>query len=88
LVNGTDKVVNGGERGMGEKFVVSHDVGTGGSKAVLTDSGGNIIASRFEPYPTSYPHPHWAEQDPRDWWRAVTESTRRCSGRAESTPAR
>jgi len=77
LVNGTDKVVNGGERGMSEKFVVSHDVGTGGSKAVLTDLGGNIIASRFEPYPTSYPHPHWAEQDPRDWWRAVTESTRK-----------
>ncbi len=62
---------------MGEKFIVSHDVGTGGSKAVLTDLGGEIIASSFEPYPTYYPQPHWAEQDPRDWWRAVTLSTRR-----------
>lgn len=62
---------------MSEKFVISHDVGTGGSKAVLTDVGGNIIASGFEPYPTYYPRPHWVEQDPRDWWKAVTQSTRR-----------
>ncbi len=62
---------------MGEKFIVSHDVGTGGSKAVLTDLEGNIIASSFEPYLTSYPQANWAEQDPRDWWRAVTSSTRR-----------
>ncbi len=62
---------------MGERFIVSHDVGTGGSKAVLTDLAGNIIASSFEPYGVSYPHPHWAEQDPRDWWKAVTASTRR-----------
>jgi xylulokinase len=62
---------------MGEKFIVSHDVGTGGSKAVLTDIAGNILASSFEPYPTFYPHPHWAEQDPQDWWQAVTASTQR-----------
>lgn len=62
---------------MREKFVISHDVGTGGSKAVLADLEGNIMASCFEPYPTAYPHPHWAEQDPRDWWRTVTASTRK-----------
>jgi xylulokinase len=62
---------------MGEKFIVSHDVGTGGSKAVLTDMAGSIIASSFEPYPVYHPHPQWAEQDPRDWWNAVTVSTQR-----------
>lgn len=62
---------------MGERFIVSHDVGTGGSKAVLTDLAGGIVASSFEPYPTSYPRPHWAEQDPRDWWNAVCVSTQR-----------
>lgn len=62
---------------MGNRFIVSHDVGTGGSKAVLTDLAGNIIASSFEPYPVSYPQPHWAEQDPRDWWNAVAISTQR-----------
>lgn len=62
---------------MADKFIVSHDVGTGGSKAVLTDVAGTIVASSFEPYETSHPQPHWAEQDPADWWRAVTGSTRR-----------
>jgi xylulokinase len=62
---------------MSERFIVSHDVGTGGSKAVLTDVTGAILASSFEPYETSHPRPHWAEQDPEDWWRAVTSSTKR-----------
>jgi xylulokinase len=62
---------------MGERFIVSHDVGTGGSKAVLTDLAGNIVTSSFEPYAISYPRPHWAEQDPRDWWNAVCVSTQR-----------
>lgn len=62
---------------MAEKFIVSHDVGTGGSKAVLTDTYGSILASSFEPYKTYYPQPGWAEQQPGDWWRAVTTSTRR-----------
>ncbi len=60
-----------------EKFIISHDVGTGGSKAVLTDVTGAMLASSFEPYETSHPLPHWAEQNPEDWWRAVTTSTRR-----------
>jgi xylulokinase len=71
---------------MGEKFIVSHDVGTGGSKAVLTDLTGTILASSFEPYSTSYPQPHWAEQDPRDWWRAVTVSTQRLLKESKINP--
>jgi xylulokinase len=59
-----------------EKYLIAHDVGTGGSKAALTDLRGNIIASKFYPYPTSYPRENWAEQDPQDWWKAVTSSTR------------
>lgn len=59
-----------------KKYVVSHDVGTGGSKAVLTDMSGNIVEGRFEPYGTEYPREHWAEQDPEEWWRAITGTTR------------
>ncbi len=71
---------------MGDRFIVSHDVGTGGSKAVLTDLAGNIIASSFEPYPVSYPQPHWAEQDPRDWWKAVAASTQRVVKESKINP--
>ncbi len=61
---------------MSGKFIVSYDVGTGGSKAVLTDTAGKIIAYRFEPYETDYCRPGWAEQNPEDWWDAVCVSTR------------
>jgi xylulokinase len=60
-----------------DKYIISHDVGTGGSKAVLTDLSGEILASSFEAYETSYPQSNWAEQDPNDWWHAITTSTQR-----------
>ena len=62
---------------MVDGFLIGHDVGTGGSKSVLIDTRGNLLASSFEPYPISYPRPNWAEQSPDDFWRAVSISTRR-----------
>jgi len=59
-----------------DRYVIAHDVGTGGSKAALTDLSGNIVALRFHPYETSYPQEHWAEQDPDDWWGAITSTSR------------
>jgi xylulokinase len=44
---------------------------------VLASTGGELIASSFEPYPIYHPQDRWAEQDPYDWWRAVTAGTRR-----------
>lgn len=61
---------------MSGKYIIAHDVGTGGSKAVLVDTQANVLGSTFEPYPIHYPRSDWAEQDPEDWWRAVASSTR------------
>ena len=58
--------------------LLAHDLGTTGDKATLFDAAtGAPIAATFEAYPTAYPHPNWAEQDPADWQRAVFEGTRR-----------
>jgi len=47
------------------------DVGTGGSRAVLIDHHGQIIAAKtVEHEAFASPQTGWAEQDPRDWWRA------------------
>ena len=47
------------------------DVGTGGSRALLVDAKGSVqhsfIAAHEE---MRMLRPLWAEQDPRDWWRA------------------
>src|SRR5438046_2670238 len=47
------------------------DTGTGGTRAVVIDERGKVIASSTcEHEPFVSPQPAWAEQDPRDWWRA------------------
>jgi xylulokinase len=53
------------------------DVGTGGTRAVLVDEQGHVVAeASAEHQPFRVPHPGWAEQDPEDWWRAAQESIR------------
>src|SRR5438067_457030 len=54
------------------------DVGTGGTRALVIDSTGNVIASASaEHQHFASPKPGWAEQDPRDWWHACGQAVRR-----------
>jgi len=53
------------------------DVGTGGTRAVVIDEQGSIVASNTaEHAPFASPKTGWAEQEPHDWWRATTEAVR------------
>lgn len=53
------------------------DVGTGGTRALAIDERGGIAASATaEHAPFASPETGWAEQDPRDWWRAAREAVR------------
>ena len=53
------------------------DVGTGGSRALVIDAAGRITSSAtVEHVPFASPQTGWAEQDPRDWWRASTLAIR------------
>ena len=48
------------------------DVGTGGTRAVVVDRQGRVLASEAaEHAPIHSAHVGWAEQDPEDWWRAA-----------------
>lgn len=58
-------------------LTIGYDVGTGGSKAVLATMDGQVLAEDFQPYEVCYPAAHCAEQEPDDWWRAVTANARR-----------
>ncbi len=71
---------------MSEKdgYIIAHDFGTSGDKAVLTDLKGNVLASEYREYPLLYPKAHWVEQDPKDWWRAFCETTQAVAKKAKS----
>lgn len=54
------------------------DVGTGGTRALIIDSKGDLVASASSEHQHfASPRPGWAEQDPRDWWRACGEAVRK-----------
>jgi xylulokinase len=59
-------------------FVLGIDVGTGGTRALIMDSGGRVVSSATEDH-RSFDSPKigWAEQDPDDWWRATTVAVRK-----------
>lgn len=68
--------------------ILAHDLGTTGDKATLFDAATGVpVAATFEAYPTAYPHPNWAEQDPADWQAAVFQGTRRLLDQAAIAPA-
>ena len=47
-----------------ERYILAHDLGTSGNKAVLYRADGTLAASAVASYETRYPRPGWAEQDP------------------------
>ena len=54
------------------------DVGTGGTRALVIDGRGNVVASASaEHQHFASPKPGWAEQDPRDWWQACGAAVRK-----------
>lgn len=68
-------------------LVLAFDVGTSGCKAALVNEEGRLQGTAFEPYPTHYPRPLWAEQDPADWWQAVCVTTRRLLDQQQVSPS-
>jgi xylulokinase len=53
-------------------YFLGVDTGTSGTKAVIIDETGKVVAVDTVEYSLSTPRPQWAEQHPdSDWWRAA-----------------
>ncbi len=57
-------------------YFIGIDVGTQGSRAVVIDEDGSLVASGNGPHTMQSPRPGWSEQDPEEWWGAVRTAIR------------
>src|SRR5438105_6979575 len=52
------------------------DIGTSGTKTLICDDDGKVLATATAEHPISSPKPGWSEQDPQDWWNATCAATK------------
>ncbi len=61
-----------------QKYVLGIDVGTGGTRALVMNEQGRIVASAIEEHESFVsPEIGWAEQRPEDWYRAAGVAIRK-----------
>ena len=47
------------------------DIGTSGTKTLLCDEAGRVLASAAVEHPIYHPKPGYSEQKPADWWAST-----------------
>lgn len=68
------------------KYLLGVDIGTTNVKAALFDRNGKSLGKVSEPYPTVYPRPGWAIQEPEDWYRGATRAILSLMNRTRAAP--
>jgi xylulokinase len=63
------------------------DIGTSGTKTLICDEDGTVLATAMAEHPIFSPKPGWSEQNPRDWWLAVCKATRAVLKKAKAKAA-
>lgn len=63
---------------MGTRYILAIDQGTSGTKTVVFDTEGRIVAKATEPLKSHFPQPGFVEQDPLDIYGNVVASVRKC----------
>ena len=61
---------------MQQAYFLGIDVGTSSLKTGLWREDGQLAARASQSYPTVRRAAEWAEQDPRDWWKALCDTVR------------
>jgi xylulokinase len=69
-----------------KQYILAYDLGTTGTKAILINTMGHIIASGSYNYETNYLRPNWVEQNPKDWKKAIRDTTQQVLTKAKIQP--
>ena len=63
------------------------DIGTSGTKTLICDEDGKVLATALAEHPISSPKPGWSEQEPEDWWQSTIAATKAVLKKAKLKPA-
>ncbi len=56
-------------------YYLGIDIGTSGTKALIMNAKGGVLATATAEHGISAPKPTWSEQNPRQWWAATVKAT-------------
>lgn len=68
-------------------YLLGIDIGTSGTKTILIDETGAVVARSTAEYPLYTPRPQWSEQSPADWWEATCTTVREVLAESGVAPA-
>ena len=68
-------------------FLLGIDYGTGGAKACIIDTQGQVLGFAFKEYPFYHDKPGWSEHDPVLYWTIACEMIHDCLAQARIHPA-
>ena len=68
-------------------FLLGIDYGTGGAKACIIDTQGQVLGFAFKEYPFFHDKPGWSEHDPVLYWTIACDLIHDCIGQARIPPA-
>ncbi|MCU0561360.1 MAG: glycerol kinase GlpK [Desulfobacterales bacterium] len=54
-----------------EHYIMAIDQGTTGSRVLIVNPAGHIVANAYSEFPQVYPRPGWVEHDPEAIWQAT-----------------
>ena len=63
---------------MTKSYILAIDQGTSGTKAIIFDTLGNLVANASEPLKSYYPLPGFVEQDPIEIYQNVLTAVEKC----------
>src|SRR3954464_13867154 len=62
------------------------DIGTSGTKTLICDEDGKVLATAMVEHPIYSPKPGWSEQHPEDWWKSACAATKAVLKKAKVKP--
>ncbi|WP_254537968.1 glycerol kinase GlpK [Halomarina litorea] len=70
-----------------DTYVGAVDQGTTGTRFMVFDHGGRVVANAYETHEQIYPEPGWVEHDPAEIWENTTEVIQRGLSKADIGPS-